>query len=1100
MIVFFQIIFHAVQHIINQKARKYYVEKSVQTNHRDIDTFQELLKGTLLSSSVKKTARRMSSFDPPESDSDSDEFMLSGPSDESPYHYCWSEGDQLTRGGEQSGIQLKSAEGIQPHPFLDSLPRKASKHLAESNFDESHHFKKSTKDQHGENVTNEFSTTVAKAIQNPANSHVLPVGNPRDFSGKGTQNAAFSSPWVVQALKEKPIQQTEMEMKKILDYVDSIWFDDHKIPDNSKIGQYLTQAFSSSCNPFFLTAYLVLNARDNLKGKTTTLSFFIMKEFDKWYRQNRHHIGDPHQYFVEKLQKRIFMVCVQNHMAMFDMCVRCFDMYQPKDNKFYIEEIRAFMDKKKYNEAAICISKMGLQNHFSMEEVVLPLLLQDKINVLETYVYGNPEQQKVLLQYLDHLCDRGTDLSQVASSVIGLGKVKMEKFQKKPLSKLAVRLMKQYQVPTDLCPNIVNARGVGALRYLLHKKFIERSMGVGSWEDMVRNAVGENEYLKEQLVEQLFCYNEVEEAIRWSMVYKLPDDKIPERVRKARESLASGQGNILPSGGSVEESWDEECFSQTEMDSYYYNLSLPPEAITLVDTRKKCQPCIQAITKPGAVFGIDSEWKPGFTGQIQKVALLQLAVKDHVYLLDIPALEREFNDADWKQLATDIFCRDDVLKLGYGLESDLRMIVRTFPSMLEPLQNMKRVTNLEGLAKQVLDRGGDLFMDEDEDNDKVMQTPAEEEEDNDSAISVGFSKPAVKGLSELVRRCFGKPLCKKEQMSDWEKRPLRQSQIIYAALDAYVLLEVYDHLCSQARQQNLTKVDLEPFISMKWFKPSKNEKRRARARGEKCPQKNKQLPKKLLPLTGPPISPNELQVVVDTMLNGLGRQLRSCGVDVNILDPFAEHEKAIQVCLTERRIILTSGAPYEMIAARVGEDMCYNVTGLSCKDQVVEVLNYFNVRAKVEDIFSRCQVCNGNRYLTLPANLIDIVWKRKEQLQKEDISFSLPTTLSSTSELENMKKPTNSNPHIISKEDINVLRQYGIDLITSTVIETAVPLQVETVPYPIIHKVDLFYCCMACGKVFWKGSHFDRVKEQFSHALSLGEGDASVYDRLKENW
>lgn len=37
-----------------------------------------------------------------------------------------------------------------------------------------------------------------------------------------------------------------------------------------------------------------------------------------------------------------------------------------------------------------------------------------------------------------------------------------------------------------------------------------------------------------------------------------------------------------------------------------------------------------------------------------------------------------------------------------------------------------------------------------------------------------------KGLSELVRLCFGKPLDKSLQTSDWRKRPLKQPQLIYS--------------------------------------------------------------------------------------------------------------------------------------------------------------------------------------------------------------------------------------------------------------------------------------------------------------------------------
>lgn len=38
---------------------------------------------------------------------------------------------------------------------------------------------------------------------------------------------------------------------------------------------------------------------------------------------------------------------------------------------------------------------------------------------------------------------------------------------------------------------------------------------------------------------------------------------------------------------------------------------------------------------------------------------------------------------------------------GYGIESDLKMIVKTFPSLTEAMMGVKRMVNLEVLAKEV---------------------------------------------------------------------------------------------------------------------------------------------------------------------------------------------------------------------------------------------------------------------------------------------------------------------------------------------------------------------------------------------------------------
>lgn len=59
-------------------------------------------------------------------------------------------------------------------------------------------------------------------------------------------------------------------------------------------------------------------------------------------------------------------------------------------------------------------------------------------------------------------------------------------------------------------------------------------------------------------------------------------------------------------------------------------------------------------------------------------------------------------------------------------------------------------------------------------------------------------------LSNLVEICFGKSLDKSNQFSNWENRPLRNEQILYAALDAYCLLEIYDVIKFQCQ-----KIDID---------------------------------------------------------------------------------------------------------------------------------------------------------------------------------------------------------------------------------------------------------------------------------------------------
>jgi len=46
-------------------------------------------------------------------------------------------------------------------------------------------------------------------------------------------------------------------------------------------------------------------------------------------------------------------------------------------------------------------------------------------------------------------------------------------------------------------------------------------------------------------------------------------------------------------------------------------------------------------------------------------------------------------------------------------------------------------------------------------------------------------------------------------------------------------------------------------------------------------------------------------------------------------------------------------------------------------------------------------------------------------------------------------------------------------------------VRVEKIPSTIFSKVEVFYVCANCGKIYWEGGHYEKVHEKFSYILSV---------------
>ena len=60
--------------------------------------------------------------------------------------------------------------------------------------------------------------------------------------------------------------------------------------------------------------------------------------------------------------------------------------------------------KRKYKEAASVAVKLKMQDFFKVEDILLPLVASDKLQVAENFVADSQFQQKAYANLLDNLC------------------------------------------------------------------------------------------------------------------------------------------------------------------------------------------------------------------------------------------------------------------------------------------------------------------------------------------------------------------------------------------------------------------------------------------------------------------------------------------------------------------------------------------------------------------------------------------------------------------------------------------------------------------------------------------------------------------------
>ncbi|KAF5299708.1 hypothetical protein FQA39_LY11503 [Lamprigera yunnana] len=850
-----------------------------------------------------------------------------------------------------------------------------------------------------------------------------------DVSGSGTSSG---STFNFKKLDKLKVQPNAITVNLILDEVTLAWFTHlrnywNMLKRSTAVMDMLHQHFQGCERPYEQALRLTYNCLDFKDAKPKSLAYLIMEQFGEWKKKTSRNL---HEQLTIHIKISAFnTVRQQRSFTLMKLVATIYEM--AKDCDIFLECINYMISEKQYKEvsgllkksrfflqnfqASQCASLLGLQGHFAIEDFLLPLLLQDKLFCVDEFLDESPEHRIPLVTFLDSMLVHQTTIRSAADSIITrlqIPEVKWQKLYNKPWRKLITRFVKTYNMSSDVTPNLNKRRNEGALQFLLHKRYVENGFGNESWNEMVREAVQDDEHLQQNLIGFVTSYGDLEEALRWAHFYNVDRMYWPHSVRMYSDNPNQNrhqQQNYKSI--NADEDWD--CEPQPIK---YHQFKLPISSVHLVDNITSFEYFLYTGLQDINIVGIDCEWKPSFGIDSSDLSLLQIATRNAVFILDIIRIGSSFPHL-WKKLNEILFSNCDILKLGFNFATDILMIKQALPY----LGSIQELGFLDLLS---------LWKHMDKTNKIVYPY---------SGTSDGLS------LNVLIQLCCGNPLNKSDQFSNWENRPLRDSQLLYAALDAYCLIEVYDVMKKCCEEQGSSFHDICCNLMSSRFPKKKSKKALKKKEKTSFPQ--------------PPsphlqsVSVGSVKIVCDTMLQGLGKSLRKCGIDTVALESFEDH--------------------MQCLVGAVLSGHCLKITSDDIDEQLKQVLDYYKIVVTKDDVFSRCQICNSNNFIKVPQSTMnEYVFSDKNitfsQTTYEDDLADEATGFSSDEDY----YEECGVPQTTQKWDLYSDEKLDLNLCLTM---PGAKIQVDKIPPEVLEKVQLFYVCEHCGKVYWDGSHLDRI-------------------------
>ena len=811
---------------------------------------------------------------------------------------------------------------------------------------------------------------------------------------------------------------------------------------------------------------------DFRQGKARGITWNILNSF-KDYREKRRLLTSCSD---DKLQDQVFLrMARQPNLSVLTFAVELFNL---RDNAMrYKGGVLTLCGEGHYKGACDAAVALRLYDQFEIKHFCVPLLLLDNSSTLELYLNNSPVSANSLVKFLDDLSvDSCIQVSEIIQRYPQIKPIGASKLSGKPLDKMIKKYAEKWNIPTGSYPLSSDRWAKSDLYYWIKQMFgyEETQLQLTNWREIIEKKVGENKELQKKLVSELFRFD-TNEANFWAAKFGM-EDQIVHPAHEDEEDWDADCASVVPKPATVDY---PENIEETKVDEdIYLQLPFPESNVIMVDTRDKYLMFLNELeTSSDPIIGLDAEFMCS-RGE-QNLSLLQISLTEKVYLLDWELLPPLLEHSDYVSLRDKLFIENKFLIVGFGIVADVKLLSKSFKQFEDISKKCTRILDLECVKTSLM-----------------------------ALLRVQTS--SVRGLSGVCKAVLGKPLSKAEQIGDWTKRPLRQAQLVYAALDAWVCIEIYRTLRELAVSKKLENKFME--IVHKELKrasePSKkkSKEKKVQDRVEAAAELEKLSSILQTPLLQTPSDPRSIKLVCDDMLQGLCRKLRMFGVDCLALDNGQDHLDCIKLATAgpEPRYVVSRGIAAARIAKHLPAGHTLNMRSNELVLQVEEVFRYFNIVVTDSDLFSRCVLCNGGHYYELSryqlSQISDNIQRRKnlknfshvdpvDDCDDNDDLDGFRTDESDDDEFPAIKASGQSRPdHELGEEtrwiSVRVMssltgeeRMAKVNIYTGDT-EEEVTIQVEAVAKSTIEKYEQFWACGQCGKVYFEGSHWEKASQQ----------------------